>query len=79
MIKLLIKKIILYILTIKLKLAQQERFLCVHNQVIVKYVEIQKDICTCTKAFDGVKHDKLIKYLKEISLVGKDTQILTNL
>ena len=51
------------------------------RMLIEKYLEVRKDVYICfidySKAFDSVKHEKLINCLKEIHLDGKDIQSRT--
>ena len=48
-----------------------------------KHLEVKKEMYICfidyAKAFDRVKHEKLIDCLKDIGLDGKDIRVITNL
>ena len=53
------------------------------NILAQKHIEVQKEMYVCfidyAKAFDRVKHENLIKCLKDIGLDGKDIRVITNL
>jgi len=46
-------------------------------------IEVQKDLYLCfidyTKAFDTIKHENIMKYLKELNIDGKDLRIIKNM
>ena len=51
--------------------------------ILERALEHQKDIYLCfidyTKAFDNVKHDKLIEILKQLDVYGKDLRIISKM
>ena len=51
--------------------------------VIERSIEAQQDLYLCfidfSKAFDTVKHDKLIQMLQDINIDGKDLQLIKNM
>ena len=53
------------------------------NIMAQKHLEVKKEMYVCfidyAKAFDRVKHEKLIECLKDIGLDGKDIRVITNL
>ena len=51
--------------------------------LIERALEVQKDVylrfIDCTKAFDRVKHDELLKQLKQLRVDGKDLRLIKNM
>ena len=51
--------------------------------VIERSIEVQQDLYSCfidfSKAFDTVKHDKLIQMLQDINIDDKDLQLIKNM
>ena len=51
--------------------------------LIERALEIQKDVYLCfidyTKAFDGVRHNEIIKELTKLKIDGKDLRIIKNM
>ena len=51
--------------------------------IIERFIEVQQDLYLCfidfSKAFDTVKHEKLIQMLQDINIDGKDLQLIKNM
>ena len=51
--------------------------------LIERALEVQKDVYLCfidyTKAFDRVKHDEMLKQLKQLRVGGKDLRVIKNM
>ena len=61
---------------------EREMLLC-FRAMIDRRVEIQKDLCICfidyAKAFDRVKHDRLLELIARVDIDGEDLRLIRNL